>query len=135
MTHLLRVLAEHEAAHAVVARHFGMTVTEIHVGPTRGRTCWYGDAAQWQEAAITAAGDLFNREQGSVPYQDFGCSDLRAFERDHGLDQLWQAQRAARSILIQRRRAVLALADRLMRERTITLARPAMTGTTKAGTP
>jgi hypothetical protein len=109
-----RILAEHEAAHAVVARHFGFHVVEIHVGPTRGRTCWYGPAAQWQEAAITAAGDLFNREQGTVPYQDYGCHDLKEFERDHGLAKLWDAQRAARSILVQRRRAVLTLADQLM---------------------
>lgn len=118
----LRVLAEHEAAHAVVARHFGMTVLDIRVRGQRGYTRWEGDSPQWQEAAITAAGDLFNREQGTVPYQDYACRDLKVFEREHGLDQLWQAQRAARSILTQRRRAVLTLADRIMRERFITFA-------------
>lgn len=135
MTHLLRVLAEHEAAHAVVARHFGFDVTEIVVGRTSGHTSWYGPSAKWQEAAITAAGDLFNRELGTVPYVDYACHDLQRFERSHGLSALFNANRAARSILKQRRRAVLVLADRLMRERTITLARPAMTGITKAGTP
>lgn len=114
-----RLLAEHEAAHAVVARHFGMTVHSIRIGRVRGYTEWSGPSASWQEAAITAAGDLFNREHSSVPYQDLACDDLKVFEREHGLDQLWQANRAARSILVQRRRAILTLADRIMRERTI----------------
>lgn len=118
----LRVLAEHEAAHAVVARHLGMSVFTIRVRGDRGVTEWAGAAQPWQEAAITAAGDLFNREQGTVPYQDYACSDLKRFEREHGLDQLWDAQRAARSILLMRRRAVLTLADRIMRERFITFA-------------
>lgn len=122
MSQLHRLLAEHEAAHAVVARHYGMTVHNIRIGRVSGYTEWSGPSVGWQEAAITAAGDLFNREQGSVPYRDYGCGDLKRFEREHGLSQLWDANRAARSILIQRRRAVLTLADRIMRERYITFA-------------
>ncbi|WP_405436674.1 hypothetical protein OG373_06755 [Streptomyces avidinii] len=114
-----RVLAEHEAAHAVVARHFGLTVTEVVIGARSGRTLYRGLAEPWQEAAVIAAGDLFNREQGTVPYLDYGCSDLRDLEREHGLDRLWDANRAARSILTQRRRAILLLADRIQRERHI----------------
>lgn len=119
---VLRLLAEHEAAHAVVARHFGFTVFSVRVHGDRGYTEWTGAAQPWQSAAITAAGDLFNREQGTVPYRDYACSDLQTFEREHGLDKLWDANRAARSILIQRRRAILTLADRIMRERFITFA-------------
>jgi len=122
MSQLHRLFAEHEAAHAVVARHYGMTVTHIHLDRNGGYTRYHGPSTGWQEAAITAAGDLFNREYSTVPYQDGSCKDLADFEREHGLDQLWQANRAARSILTQRRRAVLALADRLMDERTIHLA-------------
>lgn len=112
----MRCLAEHEAAHAVVARHFGFTIVDIRLGRVSGYTRWQGNAAAWQQAAITAAGDLFNREQGTVPYADLACSDLQVFEREHGLHRLWDANRAARSILIQRRRAVLTLADQLMRQ-------------------
>ncbi|MGW2040496.1 hypothetical protein [Streptomyces virginiae] len=115
-----RVLAEHEAAHAVVARHFGLDVLDIVIGDRSGRTVYRGLSETWQEAAITAAGDLFNREFGTVPYLDYGCGDLRDLEREHGLDRLWDANRAARGILTQRRQAVLLLADRVQRERHIT---------------
>ncbi|MFG2330175.1 hypothetical protein ACGFMM_11175 [Streptomyces sp. NPDC048604] len=111
-----RILAEHEAAHAVVARHFGLPVVEIVLGRSSGHTLVdFGPAELWQRAVVTAAGDLFNKEQGTVPYEDYGCGDLRDFERDHGLSQLWDAQRAARSVLKQRREAVVRLADQLMR--------------------
>lgn len=115
-----RLFAEHEAAHAVVARHFGLDVTQIVIGNHSGRTAYRGLSEPWQEAAITAAGDLFNRELGTVPYADYGCADLRDLEREHGLDRLWDANRAARGILTQRRQAVLLLADRVQRERHIT---------------
>ncbi|MCX5586037.1 hypothetical protein [Streptomyces erythrochromogenes] len=115
-----RVLAEHEAAHAVVARHFGFDVVSIVIGEQRGFTEWRNVGAElWQQAAITAAGDLFNRECGSVPYINYGCGDLKRFEEEHGLARLWDANRAARSILTQRRRAILTLADRIQRERYI----------------
>lgn len=122
MRQLHRLFAEHEAAHAITARHFGLTVTTIHIGSRDGYTRYHGHSEAWQEATVTAAGDLWNWEFGSVPYQDYGCGDLADFEREHGLDRLWDANRAARSILTQRRRAVLALADRLVAERTIRLA-------------
>ncbi|MGW6785385.1 hypothetical protein [Streptomyces sp. NPDC054987] len=114
-----RVLAEHEAAHAVVARHFGLDVYDIVIGDRSGRTLYQVPAEPWLDAAVIAAGDLFNRELGTVPYLDYGCSDLRTLEREHGLAQLWDANRAARGVLTQRRQAVLRLADRVQREQHI----------------
>jgi len=125
--HPLRACAEHEAAHAIVALHARIPVYEIRLYANgTGYTKHAGSTIPSVQAAITAAGDLWQREYGTVPYTDLSCADLPAFEREHGLGALWTAQRDARRILIQRRRAVLALADRLMDERTIHLAtRPA----------
>lgn len=121
---LLRACAEHEAAHAVVAAHFGAPVHEV-TATARGDGSTIYDAGRvnrLQQAAITAGADLWNRELGTVPYQDLGCLDLATFEREHGLGPLWQAERVARQILTARRAAVLALADRLVVERTIRFA-------------
>ncbi|MEU1556937.1 hypothetical protein ABZ517_30150 [Streptomyces scabiei] len=118
-----RNIAEHEAAHAVVAAHFGMRVTRVVAsGPGNGYTQYEqtGDADQC--AAVRAAGDTWGRKLGSVPYIDLACADLARFERDHGLARLWQAERAALDILTARRDAVAALADRIERERTVTFA-------------
>lgn len=117
-TQLLRHLAEHEAAHAVVAAHYGIRVHEIRVQSRSGYTLHEGGTAP-QEAAITAAGDTWQRSLSGLPYTDLACSDLATFERAHGLDQLWHAQRAARQILTARRDAVQRLAARLSRDRTI----------------
>nr|WTB31086.1 hypothetical protein OG781_17795 [Streptomyces sp. NBC_00830] len=122
----LRGCAEHEAAHAIVALHARVPVYQVRLYANgTGWTEHGGSSVPSVEAAITAAGDLWQREYGTVPYVDLSCRDLPDFERQHGLSALWSAQRDARRILIQRRRAVLALADRLMDERTIRLARPA----------
>jgi hypothetical protein len=109
-----RLLAEHEAAHAVVAAHYGQQVDTIRVGRADGETRYQCTATPREQAAITAAGDLFNREFGTVSYQDFGCRDLADMEREHGLGGLWRANRDAREILASQRQLVLDLADRLM---------------------
>ncbi|RSS50058.1 hypothetical protein [Streptomyces sp. WAC01280] len=109
-----RLLAEHEAAHAVVAAHYGQTVDSIRVGQQQGETRYSGTATPREHAAISAAGDLFNRELGTVRYEDFGCGDLADIEREHGLHALWRANRDARAVLVGQRQLVLDLADRLM---------------------
>ncbi len=111
-------LAIHEAAHAVVAAHFGMRVVEVRIGDNEGATTfeWRGTAPQL--AAVTAAGEA---GQKLMPgrYEDLACADLAIFEREHGLGLLWQAQRDAQAILTTRRKAFVALAQRLDRERRI----------------
>ncbi|MEU2076863.1 hypothetical protein [Streptomyces sp. NPDC013489] len=116
-----RILAEHEAAHAVVAAHYGQTVHSISIGRQSGVTRYSGTASSRERAAVYAAGDLFNRELGTVPYQDYGCGDLADLEHKHGLSALWQANRDARAVLSQHRQLVLDLADRLMTSPTLTL--------------
>lgn len=121
MSSLLRAVAEHEAGHAVVAAHLGYRVTEIRIASGSGSTVWNAAASPSEDqAAVTAAGDLWCRELSTHPYVDLACDDLAAFERSHGLGRLWHAQRTARQILTARRDAVSALAERLMQERSIT---------------
>jgi hypothetical protein len=116
-----RHVAEHEAAHAVVAAHFGLVVTRVVArAPGDGYTEYEQSADPAQRAAVTAAGDVYGKRLGSVPYVDLACDDLAKFERVHGLPRLWQAQRIAFDILTRRRAAVVALADRIERERAIT---------------
>ncbi|MEV8554835.1 hypothetical protein AB0L04_34145 [Streptomyces glaucescens] len=123
--HQLRACAEHEAAHAIVALHHRVPVYDIHLRSNgTGYTTRSAHCARPVSAAITAAGDLWQREYGTVPYIDLACDDLRTMEREHGFGSLWSAERDARRILVQRRSAILALADRLMTERTIRLALP-----------
>jgi hypothetical protein len=120
----LRQVAEHEAAHAVVAAHFGSRVREVVIqSADRGYTLHGLVTDPEQAAAITVAGDVYNRQLGSVPYRDLACADLAAFERTHGLGKLWAAERAALEVLTFRRAAVIALADRLVREGAITFDR------------
>ncbi|WP_180685320.1 hypothetical protein [Streptomyces gossypiisoli] len=121
----LRACAEHEAAHAVVSLHHRITVYEIGIRANgSGYTTHAPTSVRSVQAAITAAGDLWQQEYGTVPYTDLSCHDLLTMEREHGLGALWAAQRDARRVLIQRRRSVLDLADRLMKERSIRLAIP-----------
>lgn len=116
-----RNVAEHEAAHAVVIAHFGMRVRGIVArAPDDGYTEYEPTGTEVQCAIVRAAGDVWGRELGSVPYVDLGCADLAGFERSYGLGRLWQAQRDALAILTRRRDAVSALADRIERERAIT---------------
>jgi hypothetical protein len=117
----LRSIAEHEAAHAVVARAFGYDVIQVHVDTANGVTAWDSSTAPpAHQAAVTAAGDVWGRDHSQFPYVDLGCADLAGFEARFGLDQLWTANRTAGAILAEHRVAVLALASRLITERTIT---------------
>lgn len=112
--------AEHEAAHAVVARRLGVTVTTVRIDPrTLGGRTTTADAGDREDAIIRVAGDLWEREFGAHGYHDGACSDLRSFEQRHGLNRLWQAERGARAILAPNRHLVLALADRLMHTPTL----------------
>ena len=120
MKQLLRLAAEHEAAHVVVAACSGATVHRVWV-TTRGegRTIHSGAETAAHNAVITAAGDVWNRRLGTVPYRDLACIDLKTFEREHGLSRLWLAGKMAQKILIEHRQLVLDLADRLAKERIV----------------
>lgn len=114
----LRQVAVHEAAHAVVAAHFGGRVVAVEVGRTRGATYHEGVTEQRHLAAVTAAGEVGQQMDGT-PFVDLSCGDLAAFERAHGFELLARAQRDAREVLEARRDAWLTLAVRLERERVV----------------
>lgn len=118
----LAATAEHEAAHAVVARHLGLAVRQVHVDPRTlaGRTV-VEKAARDRTAVVLIAGDLWAREFSAHPYPDRSCSDLARFESEHGFGVLWAAERQARHILTTRQDAVRAFAARLAREHHINL--------------
>lgn len=116
----LRVAAQHESGHAVAARVLGIRVLEVHVTPHgRGRTLTAEGATPAQRAIVLVAGDVQARSLGLAPYEG-ACSDLRAFEDEHGLSLLWRAEQAAAQLLAQHQHAVQALADRLTVERRLT---------------
>ncbi len=109
-------IAIHEAAHAIVAAHFGLRVHEVRVGERDGATVYSDNGTALQQATVTAAGEVGQR---LIPgeYRDLACVDLAVFEQEHGLGLLWRARRDARAILTARRGAFVALARRLDRER------------------
>jgi hypothetical protein len=113
----LAATAEHEAAHAVVARHLGLAVHQVHVDPRTlaGRTV-VEPATPGDTAVVLIAGDLWARHFSTHPYPDRSCSDLARFETEHGFTTLWAAERQAHRILTTRQDAVRALAARLTRE-------------------
>jgi hypothetical protein len=111
----LRLIAEHEAAHAIVALAYGVPVTRVVATRTRGRTS-HGTCTRQQAVAIAAAGDLFNREFGTVPYRDASCSDLAYLEREVEASGVWKARRDARAVLRSRQQDVIDLA-RLLEQR------------------
>lgn len=117
----LRLIAEHEAAHAVVAAHYGVKVFEVWATAARGKTV-HGDCPQHEDVAIAAAGDLWNREFGAVPYRDGSCGDLAYLERTVSAAGVWQARRDARAVLTRRRSSVLALAARIEEHGTLVAA-------------
>ncbi|GAA4098765.1 M50 family metallopeptidase [Actinomadura miaoliensis] len=115
----LRQSALHEAAHAVVARHYGLAVVEIVVSDRgNGHTLREDGGPMHVQAAITAAGEVGQRLAGEA-FVDLSCDDLASFETRFGFGALWRAQQDARQVLTTRRAAWLALAARLERERVI----------------
>ncbi|SFO14491.1 hypothetical protein SAMN04489713_104264 [Actinomadura madurae] len=114
----LAQVAAHEAAHAVVAAHYGVPVLRVVAGERSGFTEREDVGTTAQAAAITAAGEVGQRLAGGR-FFDLACGDLADFEARFGLGRLWRAQRDAREILTARRAAWLDLAAWLVRERRI----------------
>lgn len=112
--------AEHEAAHAVVARALGVRVVEVVVSENgRDGHTKYEQAAREDTATIAAAADVWINECRAVVFPNgdqAGCrDDNRALVHSCGGDPwaMREARRRARLILAERGNEVLTLAQKL----------------------
>jgi hypothetical protein len=113
----IRVACEHESAHAVVAFELGAHVARIVVHPHGGGSVTRLRVTPTENAVISCAGDLWDREYSTAEYRDGACTDLAYQVQQVGAAGIWQARRTARQILTERRRDVLDLAGQLYLER------------------
>lgn len=121
----LRLTAEHEAAHAVVARALGVTVTEVVIRDDFSGVTRHEVTGPAEKAAIAAAADVWISEFRSLAFPGAagsGCQeDVRSLMRNtEGSHDVARALRRARLLLAERREEVLVLADELIRKRRIT---------------
>jgi len=120
---ILQKTAEHEAAHAVVARGLGVRVVEVVVSEDgRDGHTVYEQASREATAAIAAAADVWINEFRAVVFpngEQSGCrDDVRVLVRNTAGDhEVHDARRRARLILAERRDEVLELAQQLARTR------------------
>jgi hypothetical protein len=113
----LLVAAEHEAAHGVCAASLGVPVVRLAVFANGGGECIRGFTTPELSAAISCAGDLWDREFSTEEYRDGSCADLSRQLQMVGVHGIWRARREAREILTARRTQVLDLGARLYRQR------------------
>lgn len=118
---ILQRTAEHEAAHAVVARALGVRVAEVSVSEDgRDGATRYEQASRENTAAIAAAADVWITEFRGLVFPNGdrdGCrDDVRKLVRNTSGDhEVADARRRARLLLAERRDEVLALACQLAR--------------------
>jgi hypothetical protein len=116
----VRVACQHEAAHAVTAWALGVPVVRLAVYPDGSGETIRHRTTPAAAAAISAAGDTWDREMGTEPYVDSACRDLARQVQLVGVSGIWAARRTCRQILAAHRREVLDLAGQLHRERELT---------------
>jgi hypothetical protein len=124
---ILQRTAEHEAAHAVVARALGLRLLDVSVSADgRSGETRYESAPESANAIIAVAAEVWISEVGGLvfPRGDAdGCrEDVRVLVRSTGGDAwaMREARRRARLILAESRDEVLALAEQLARTRHVT---------------
>jgi hypothetical protein len=112
----IRVAAEHECAHGVVAASLGVQVARLVIYPNGSGECIRAFTTPELSAVISAAGDLWDAEFSDQPYRDGACADLRRQVELVGPQGIWAARRRARQILAEHRNAVITLGGRLHKE-------------------
>jgi hypothetical protein len=118
-----RAIAEHEAAHVLVAWGLGVYVASTRINPRGFGATLVDPATPTIDAAISAAGDVWDSELSDQPYRDGSCGDLLAQLELVGSAGIWHARRTARGILNARHHDVLHVASRLRRENALTFTR------------
>ena len=109
-----RVAAEHECAHAVVARRFDVHVAKIAIYANGSGVTVRKRTTPEVDAAISAAGDEWDRRFSNAPYEDGACIDLSYQLERVGIEGIWAARRTARKILGRRQDDVHRIADQLL---------------------
>ncbi|MFM9595792.1 M50 family metallopeptidase [Streptomyces scabiei] len=117
--------AEHEAAHAVVARALGVHVREVTIAEDGSGATVYQETSREAEAVIAVAPQVWLGEFRALvfPAGSRGCSgDNRTLARSTGADayNVDQARRRARLILGEQRGEVLELARQLAKSGRVT---------------
>lgn len=116
-----RETAEHETAHATVARALGLEVAATYVTSDGGR-CLHARGTPFQTATVALAGQMWIGTFRSLefPRGPTGCADdLRRAHQAVGSDMRWElgkAHRLCRELLADNRATILALADQLDRD-------------------
>ncbi|MFE3786975.1 hypothetical protein [Streptomyces goshikiensis] len=121
----LRLTAEHEAAHAVVARALGVPVVEVLIRDDFSGETRHEPAGRAETATIAAAADVWISGFRSLAFPGqsrSGCQDdaLKLARNTDGPGDAQLAVRRAGRLLRERQAEVLALADELVRRRRIT---------------
>lgn len=122
----LQLAAEHEAAHAIVARALGLGPVEVEIGDDSSGVTRFPKASRRANAIVAAAAEIWISEfrYHAFPGGDRdGCRrDLRTLvQNTEGDGEVLDAQRRARAILSEHRDQVLAAAHRLTQDRVLTL--------------
>jgi hypothetical protein len=122
----LQLVAEHEAAHAIVARALGLGPVEVEIRDDMSGVTRYAKAPRMGKAIVAAAAEVWITQfrYFAFPAGDRdGCRQDRrelALHTDGDLDVL-DASRRAHEILAEHREEVLAAAHRLAQDRRLEL--------------
>ncbi|PBC79895.1 hypothetical protein BX265_4724 [Streptomyces sp. TLI_235] len=122
----LQLVAEHEAAHAIVARALGLGPVEIEIADDMSGVTRYAKTSRMGSAIVAVAAEVWITDfrYFAFPGGDRdGCrADRRALLMNTGGDvDILDASRRAYAILAERREEVLAAAHRLAQDRRLEL--------------
>lgn len=124
--HTLQLTAEHEAAHAVVARMLGLGPVTAEIDDDLSGRTYYPEASRKAKAIVAAASEIWITQ---FRYHAFPGGDRDGCRRDlrdliantNGDMDVLDAQSRAHAILSEYREDVLAAACQLARERRLFL--------------
>jgi hypothetical protein len=111
-----QAISEHEAAHCVVAQHLGVHLDSVRIDRRGfGHTLVVPHSPEI-DAAVSAAGDVWDSVFAGRAYKDGSCRDLQMALEQVGIHGMWGARRTAKKILTANREQVRQLARQLHRE-------------------
>jgi len=114
-------IAQHEAAHTVVAQALGVFVHSARIIDRRGfgQTLIANNQPPRISAAIDVAGDVWDKAFSDQEYRDVSCDDLRNAVEQVSEAGIWAARRRATRILDRHQDEILHLAKLLLERGTL----------------